>query len=66
VLRRAGRFDDAIASAAKAEEALELAGGDDEADDGAPMTAMVAAFVRGLAEAGDDSGRSVADAFAGE
>jgi tetratricopeptide (TPR) repeat protein len=58
LLRRAGRFDDAI-------EALEAAaatlGADSQEDEG---TATVLAFIRELAEVGDAAAHCVAEAFA--
>ena len=62
--RRAGRFDDALAACDAADaELADAALDDDEERSGA---AAVAAFVRALAEAGDDGGRSCAEAFAGD
>ena len=60
--RRAGRFDEAVAAAAEAEQLL----GDETDDEEAAGAAMVAAYIRGLAESGDDVLHSVAEVFAGE
>ena len=60
LLRRAGRYDDALAACATGEAAL-----DPNDDDGAP-TATVLAFIRGLAESEDDEVHNAAEAFATE
>lgn len=60
LLRRAGRYDDAIEAVSAGEVKLDL---DDENCSGA---ATVLGFIRELAEAGDDGPHSVAEAFASE
>lgn len=61
VLRRAGRFDDAIAAS---EEAELLVAREEDADDPEADAAAVPRYVRALAEAGDDRTHNVAEAFA--
>lgn len=58
--RRARRFDEALAACDGAEQALE----DVDDDDPKAATAAVIAFIRELAEAGDDECHSAAEAFA--
>lgn len=60
LLRRAGLHDEAIAALAAGETLLDP---DDEEHSG---TATVLAFIRDLADAGDDEAHSVAEAFARE
>jgi hypothetical protein len=60
LLRRAGRYDEAL-GALEAGEALL-----DRDDDDHSGTATVLGFIRELAEAGDDEAHSVAEAFAAE
>jgi hypothetical protein len=60
VERRARRFDEALAACAEAEQALE----DADEDDSNAATVAVIAFMRELAEAGDDECHSAAEAFA--
>jgi hypothetical protein len=60
VERRAGRFEEAIAACDDAEWALEAADEDEER----ASTWAVVAFIRELAEAGDDACHSAAGAFA--
>ena len=57
MLRRSGRHDEAI-------DALDAAGARGEDDEGAIQAATVLAYIRELAEAGDDRPHSVAEAFA--
>jgi hypothetical protein len=59
MLRRAGRYDEALA-------ALAAAGVGDPDDDEHGQAATVLAFIRDLAAAGDDSPHSVAEAFASD
>jgi hypothetical protein len=58
--RRAGRFDDAIEAAAEAEALLT------EADEDDRPTALVAAFIRALADADDDALHSTAEVFSSD
>ena len=60
VLRRAGRFEEAMAACAVAESGLLSEDGEES------RTAAVIAFIRALAEAADDDVHVVAEAFAGE
>jgi tetratricopeptide (TPR) repeat protein len=60
VLRRTGRFDEALAACDEAEQAL----GDAELGDEA--TAAVLAFIRELAESGDEGCHNAAEAFLAE
>lgn len=60
LLRRAGRYDEAIDAVAAAEATLDP---EDEEESG---TATVLGFIRELAEAGDDEAHSVVEAFAAE
>ena len=60
LLRRAGRYDEAIDAVASAEATLDP---EDEEQSG---TATVLGFIRELAEAGDDEAHSVVEAFAAE
>lgn len=62
VWRRAGRFDEARVAASEAKELLGD-GADTEETAGA---AVVASYIRGLAESGDDEAHNVAEAFADE
>ena len=62
VWRRAGRFDEAIAAADEAERIL----AEEEGDENVPGAAAVAAFIRGLAEEGDDGLHNAAEVFADE
>ena len=62
VWRRSGRFDEAIAAAAEAERILAA----DTEDEDSAGAAAVAAFIRGLAEEGDDGLHNVAEVFADE
>lgn len=62
IWRRARRFDEATRAAAEAEGLL-TDGSDDEDASGA---ALVAAYIRGLAECGDDTLHNTAEAFAGD
>jgi hypothetical protein len=59
VLRRAGRYDEAI-------DVLAAAGVDDDVDEDESQAAIVLAYIRELAEARDDDPHSVAEAFAAE
>jgi len=59
MLRRAGRFDEALAS-------LAAVAADDDEDEPAGQAATVLAYIRELAEAADDAPHSVAEAFAAE
>jgi tetratricopeptide (TPR) repeat protein len=59
MLRRAGRYADAI-------DALDAAHPTEADDDGSTQAAAVLAYIRELAEAGDDEPHSVAEAFASE
>jgi hypothetical protein len=60
VERRARRFEEALAACDEAEWALEAL----DADDDTSATWAVVAYIRELAEAGDDACHSAADAFA--
>jgi hypothetical protein len=60
VVRRAGRFDEALAACDEAEWALEAL----EVDEDTASTWAVVAYLRELAEAGDDACHSAAEAFA--
>jgi len=60
LLRRAGRYDEAIDAVAAAEATLDT---EDEEQSG---TATVLGFIRELVEAGDGEAHSVAEAFAAE
>lgn len=60
LLRRAGRYDEALAALGAGEALLDP---DDEEHAG---TATVLGFIRELAEAGDDEAHSVVEAFAAE
>ena len=62
IWRRATRFDEAVRSASEAQELL--AGDALDPDDGGNGASVVATYIRELAEAGDDSCHSAADAFA--
>jgi hypothetical protein len=59
MLRRSGRFDEALAT-------LDAVGAAELDDEDPSQAATVLAFIRELAEAGDDSPHSVAEAFAAE
>ena len=58
--RRAGRFDEAIAAAAEAEQFC------DTDEEEAAGTVAVASFILELAKSGDDKRHNTAEAFAGE
>ena len=60
LLRRAGRYDEAISALDLGEELIDL--GDEEGSG----TATVLGFIRELAEVGDEDAHSVAEAFAAE
>ena len=60
LLRRAGRYDEAIDAVAAAEATLDT---EDEEQSG---TATVLGFLRELADGGDDEAHSVIEAFAAE
>ena len=63
--RRAGRFEESIEAAAEAGQILAEETSDDT-DEEAAGAAAVAAFIRGLAESGDDKLHNVAEVFAGD
>ena len=60
--RRAGRFEDALAACAGADD--ELAETETDGEDGVLPTAAVIAFIRDLSIAGDDEAHSCAEVFA--
>ncbi len=59
VWRRAGRFENAIATAERVERLAEQSDGQEDT----AVAAVVAAFIRGLAEAGDDALHNSSEAF---
>ncbi len=62
VWRRAGRFEEAVAAAAEAEQLF----GESPEDEAAVAAAAIAAYIRALADSGDDELHNTAEAFADE